>query len=152
MDGHLSLAQTQVACWTVAVGAIVLAYGLVRLKIPDIPESLLVLMGASLVTGDIGFFRDAQKQQAAAGGPGAAIPQVDTWHVNDLLRIFTPGAGQQPGDLSLAKAQMLFWTVLLIVLFVVKSVLDGAIWNVPWELVALMGFSQAGYLAPKLAQ
>ena len=46
---------------------------------------------------------------------------------------------------------MFFWTVLLIVLFVSKSVLDGAIWNVPWALVALLGFSQAGYLAPKIA-
>ena len=54
--------------------------------------------------------------------------------------------------MSLAKAQMLFWTVLLLVLFVAKSILDGAIWEVPWPLVALMGFSQAGYLAPKLAE
>ena len=55
------------------------------------------------------------------------------------------------GHLSLAQAQMLFWTMLLIVLFVTKSILDGAIWNVPWPLVGLRGFSQAGYLAPKLA-
>jgi hypothetical protein len=41
--------------------------------------------------------------------------------------------------------------VLLIVLFVTKSILDGAIWNVPWPLVGLLGFSQAGYLVPKLA-
>ena len=149
VDGHLSLAQAQVAAWTVAVGSIVLAYGLVRLKIPEVPESLLALMGASLATGGIGFFRDAVKQQAAAGA-GAAIPKVDSWHLSDLLRIFTPGSGQQAGELSMAKAQMLFWTVLLIVLFIIKSVLDGAIWDVPWELVALMGFSQAGYLAPKL--
>ena len=152
VDGHLSLAQVQVASWTVAVGSIVLAYGLVRLQIPEVPESLLVLMGASLATGGVGFLSDARKQQAAAGGPGAIIPQVATWRFSDLLRIFTPGAGQQPGELSLAKAQMLFWTVLLITLFAVKSVLEGAIWNVPWQLVALMGFSQAGYLAPKLTQ
>jgi hypothetical protein len=152
VDGHLSLAQVQVALWTVAVGSIVLAYGLVRLKIPDIPESLLVLMGTSLATGGIGFFSDAQNQRAAAGGAGAPIPQVASWHLSDLLRIFTPGAGQQPGELSMAKAQMLFWTVVLIVLFVIKSVLEGAIWTVPWELVVLMGFSQAGYLAPKLTQ
>jgi len=43
------------------------------------------------------------------------------------------------------------WTVLLIVLFVTKSILDGAIRNVPWPLVGLLGFSQAGYLVPKLA-
>jgi hypothetical protein len=151
VDGHLSLAQVQVALWTVAVGSIVLAYGLVRLKIPDIPESLLVLMGASLATGGIGFFQDAQTQRAAAAA-GAPILQVGSWHLSDLLRVFTPGAGQQPGELSMAKAQMLFWTVILIVLFVVKSVLEGDIWTVPWELVALMGFSQAGYLAPKLTQ
>lgn len=152
VDGHLSLAQAQVALWTIAVGSIVLAYGLVRLKIPDIPESLLVLMGASLATGGIGFFQDAQNHRAAAVRAGAPIPQVASWHLSDLLRVFAPGAGQQPGELSMAKAQMLFWTVVLIVLFVIKSVLEGDIWTVPWELVALMGFSQAGYLAPKLTQ
>jgi hypothetical protein len=65
----------------------------------------------------------------------------------DLIRVFP--AGTAP-ELSLAKAQMLFWTVLLLVLFMAKSILDGAIWEVTWALVALMGFSQAGYLAPKL--
>jgi hypothetical protein len=66
----------------------------------------------------------------------------------DLLRAFTPG---QVPKLSLAKAQMLFWTLLIIVIFLSKSILNGAIWDVPWPLVALMGFSQAGYLAPKLS-
>jgi hypothetical protein len=145
VDGHLSLAQTQVACWTVAVGSVVLGYGLVRLQVPAIPPSLLVLMGASLATGGIAYFRDAQKQHAAvaAGAAPAARPMA----LADLVRIFTPG---QAPELSLAKAQMLFWTVLLLVLFVSKSILDGVVWEVPWALVALMGFSQAGYLAPKI--
>ena len=47
---------------------------------------------------------------------------------------------------------MLFWTLLLLVLFVSKSILEGQIWEVPWPLAALMGFSQAGYLAPKLVR
>jgi hypothetical protein len=146
VDGHLSLAQTQIACWTVVVGSVVLGYGLIRLEIPDIPPSLLALMGASLATGGIGFFKDAQKLQAAvnAGAP----PAQHTLALGDLVRVFT--LGQAP-ELSLAKGQMLFWTVLLLVLFVSKSILDGAIWEVPWALVALMGFSQTGYLAPKLA-
>jgi hypothetical protein len=146
VDGHLSLAQAQIACWTVAVGSVVLVYGFIRLAIPEIPEALLVLMGASLTTGGLAFFRDAQKQQAAIAA--GATPTIRTWHLSDLVRSFD--TGQEP-QLSLAKAQMLFWTVLLIVLFVAKSILDGAIWNVPWPLVALLGFSQAGYLAPKLA-
>jgi len=33
-----------------------------------------------------------------------------------------------------------------------ESILEDAIWEVPWPLVFLMGFSQAGYLAPKLTE
>jgi hypothetical protein len=143
VDGHLSLAQTQIACWTVVVGGIVLGYGLIKLEIPDIPTSLLALMGASLATGGIAFFQDAKKQNVAVDA-GAPTPQfAPSW--SDLVRVFPSG------ELSLSKAQMLFWTVLLLVLFISKSMLDGGIWEVPWPLVALMGFSQAGYLAPKIA-
>lgn len=146
VDGHLSLAQTQIACWTVTVGSVVFGYGLIRLEIPNIPSSLLALMGASLTTGGIAFFQDARKQQAAVNA--GVAPVQHTQALGDLLRVFP--AGPVP-ELSLAKAQMLFWTVLLLLLFVSKSILDGAIWDVPWPLVALMGFSQAGYLAPKVA-
>lgn len=143
VDGHLSLSQTQVACWTVIVGGVVLGYGMVKFEVPDIPASLLALMGASLVTGGVSYFQDAKKQKAATGGNATQIAP----DLADLIRAFIPG---QPPELSLAKAQMLFWTLLLIVIFVSKSILDGVIWDVPWPLVALMGFSQAGYLAPKL--
>lgn len=146
VDGHLSLSQTQIACWTVAVGSVVLGYGFIKLEIPDIPPSVLALMGASLATGGIAFYQDAQKQQAAVNAGMVAVQRSLAF--GDLVRAFP--AGKAP-ELSLAKGQMLFWTVLLIVLFVSKSILDGAIWEVPWTLVALMGFSQAGYLAPKLS-
>ncbi len=146
VDGHLSLAQTQIACWTVAVGSVVLGYGFIKLEIPTVPTSLLALMGASLTTGGIAFFQDEKKQQTAINAGVAATHH--TLALGDLVRVFP--AGQAP-ELSLAKAQMLFWTVLLLVLFLSKSILDGTIWEVPWGLVALMGFSQAGYLVPKLA-
>src|SRR5574340_362538 len=146
VDGHLSLAQTQIACWTVAVGSVVLGYGFIKLEIPTVPTSLLALMGASLTTGGIAFFQDEKKQQTAITAGVAATQR--TLALGDLIRVFP--AGQAP-ELSLAKAQMLFWTVLLLVLFLSKSILDGTIWEVPWGLVALMGFSQAGYLVPKLA-
>jgi hypothetical protein len=149
VDGHLSLSQTQVACWTLGIGGVVLGYGLIRLDIPNIPSSLLVLMGASLATGGIGFFQDAQQQQAAVNAGAVPVRRDLAW--GDLVRIFKAGQPQDPPELSLAKAQMLFWTVLLLVLFISKSILDGEIWDVPWPLVALMGFSQAGYLAPKVA-
>lgn len=141
VDGHLALSQAQVACWTIAVGAIVLGYGLIRLDIPSVPESLLVLMGSSLLTGGVAYFQDKKKNLAAPA-------TQRSWAWGDLVRNFD--AGQPAGELSLAKAQMVFWTLLLLVLFVSKSLLEGQIWEVPWPLVAFMGFSQVGYLAPKL--
>lgn len=44
---------------------------------------------------------------------------------------------------------MSFWTILLPVLFVSTSIVDGVLWDIPWPLVGLMGVSQAGYVLPK---
>jgi uncharacterized membrane protein len=147
VDGHLALSQAQIACWTIVVGGVVLGYGMIQREIPEIPASLIVLMGASLATGGVAYFQDVKKaaKRVAATGIG---PAAREWRWGDLIRVFSP---DRPPELSLSKAQMLFWTVLLLVLFVSKSILEGRIWEVPWPLVALMGFSQAGYLAPKVA-
>ena len=125
----------------------VLGYGLIRLQIPDIPESLLGLMGASLATGGAGFLKDGPNKAKAEKAGAVSVQRTLAW--SDIVRTYKSG---QPPELSLAKAQMLLWTVLLLVLFVLKSILEGAIWEVPWPLVFLMGFSQAGYIAPKLTE
>jgi len=147
IDGHLALSQAQIACWTIVVGSVVLGYGLIQREIPEIPASLIVLMGASLVTGGVAYFQDVKKATVVYAATGSG-PAAHDWRWGDLIRIFPQ---DRAPELSLAKAQMLFWTVLLILLFVSKSILEGGIWEVPWPLVALMGFSQAGYLVPKVA-
>ena len=158
-DGHLSLALTQVALWTIAVGAVTFFYGLIRFSIPVIPNSVLILMGLSLATGGLGTTAPLQKT-SRNDGPGAVPPpsQSDTagaaslgttkadWAFSDLLYLFPKDGPPQP---SLSRAQMLFWTVLIIALFVSKSAIDGVLWDVPSGMVALMGFSQAGYVGPK---
>ncbi len=69
-----------------------------------------------------------------------------TWLWSDLVVV-----DQDDGSrvVSLARAQMLFWTGLLLIVFITKTVLHGSLWEIPWSLVALMGISQVGYLAPK---
>ena len=132
--GKLSLSRTQMALWTLAIGGIVEAFGLTRLDVPDIPETLLALMGASLLTTGISYARSEQP----------AAPRTRAPHWYDLI---CDGASN---SLSLERAQMLFWTVISLGIFVSKSILDGAMWHVPPELVGLMGMSQLAYLAPKL--
>jgi hypothetical protein len=88
-----------------------------------------------------------QTSAPASKGEGSAFRPADrprlahlisTWSfdINDIV-------------LSVPKAQMVFWTGIILVLFVVKSVLRGELWEVPWEVVTLTGVSQAGYLGDK---
>jgi hypothetical protein len=137
-NGRLSLSRTQVAAWTVAIGAVVLGFGLIRLTVPEIPETLIVLMGLSLGTGGVSYAwsSEAEKQRG----------ERDRWSWGDLLRGLDNNGLP---TLSIARAQMLFWTVIILVIFGVKSIGEGQIWPVPWQLVALMGISQAGYLSTK---
>ncbi len=149
LQGTLSLSRTQVAAWTIAIGGMVTGFGLIKFELPDIPETLIVMMGLSLVTGGMSYVRTERMNPPAAGAapavkaPGSAQDQGKyTPHWSDLVC-------ESPGTLSLPKAQMVFWTGIVLVLFVAKSILNGDLWAIPWEMVAFMGMSQAGYLAPK---
>lgn len=137
-DGHLSIARVQIAVWTVAIAAMVFYYGLIRLVTPNIPEQLVALMGMSVLTG--GFSYLARSASSAVVMVGNAKPAL-----SDLLMDFSPGS---PPQFSVTRAQMLLWTVVVITLFLAKSALEGELWPPPWELVALMGISQATYVAP----
>jgi hypothetical protein len=149
-DGHLSLALTQIALWTIAVGAVTFFYGLIRFAVPVIPNTVLILMGMSLATGGLGAA--APPQAAPRRGTAEPVPPPASMaakalpKLSDLIFFFPKDGPAQP---SLSRAQMLFWTVFIIVLFVSKSAIDGVLWDVPSGMVALMGFSQAGYIGPK---
>jgi len=132
--GKISLSRTQMALWTLAIGGVVTAFGLARFEVPEIPVTLLALMGASLLTTGISYNQSEERYSGA---------KVESrWY--DLI------SDGSSGTLSLARAQMVFWTVITLGIFVSKSILDGALWQVPVELVGLMGMSQLAYLAPKL--
>lgn len=155
-DGYLSLWRTQLLLWTLAVGSLVFLFGLVQVQVPDIPETLVTLMGMSLLTGLVAnkIAADAPAAGAQAGaapGPAPAAPPAPAAmqpQASDLITSWNPA--RQRVEFSLPKAQMVFWTALILVLFFVKSILDGALWAVPWQIVALTGFSQTGYVGDKL--
>lgn len=139
--GKLSLSRVQVCLWTIAIGSLVAMFGFIRLQIPDLPESLLVLMGLSLATSGISY------KKAIEGGTEATKYEVYSGHLSDLISEINPKTGEPV--LSVARAQMFFWTCIMLVLFVSKSFIDGVLWEVPWEMVTLMGMSQIGYVSSK---
>ncbi len=149
-DGRLSLPLVQMALWTLAVGGVVLGFGLVSLEVSEIPETLVALMGFSAATGLIGHWqvkRDPDQALTRGLQPDAASSASDDRRpcgfLSDLVCIRTADGKWIP---SLAKAQMLFWTVLTIGLFLLKSIQEGILWEVSEQLVLLMGISQASFL------
>jgi hypothetical protein len=140
-DGHLSLSHVQIGLWTVAVGGVLLFYGLTRINTPDVPVSVITLMGLSLLTGGLSYVAPSPPK---TGNPSTTKKP----ELQDLICDF---ADDGTTILSISRAQMLFWTVILIGVFITQSALNGLLWDVPWPLVGLMGVSQAGYVAPKFA-
>jgi hypothetical protein len=147
-DGYMSVALTQMALWTLAIGATVLGFGLIRLEIPDIPDTLVMLMGLSVTTSAVGHWQTRRLRFRLVDGSRPAAGDGRKPRVGDLFTVGLPGArpGEEIRVPSLAQAQVLFWTVITLALFVVKSIVDGRLWEVPAEMVALMGISQAGYM------
>ncbi len=197
-DGSLSMWRAQLAAWTVAIGCVVFGYGLIRLEVPEIPDTLVALMGLSLVTGGLSAMRQptAPDTTSAALAPVVPTPVVPTpvvptpvvptpvvptptapapvvtapvvaapvvaapvvaapavpapllpMRLSDLITNYDKDT--QRREVSVAKSQMVFWTILTLGIFLTKSMTDGTLWPVPWQMVALMGMSQAGYVAPK---
>ena len=136
----MSLSLTQMLLWTLAVGGMVIAYGLMYLSVPDIPDTLIWLMGLSVTASAAGHYQNyllnapEDKTDKTKRRPFSGL--------NALVCIKTGGVKR----LSIAKAQQLFWTLVTIALFIVKSSLEGKLWSVPEELVILMGLSHGSYL------
>jgi hypothetical protein len=132
--------------WTLAVGSLVFCFGLIHLEVPHIPETLVALMGMSVATG--GFSSMSARSQRRDGL--APITNLESPHLSDLISSYNPAFRRV--ELSVPKAQMVFWTAIILVLFVVKSLLTGGLWEVPWEMVALTGVSQVGYISDKASK
>ena len=149
-DGYLSLWRTQLVAGTLAVGSLVFCYGLIRSEVPHIPETLVALMGMSVVTGGLSSMA-ATKNWAARRRAGHELKHnPGPPRLSDLISSYS--SAFHDVELSVPKAQMVFWTGIILVLFIVKSLLIGGLWEVPWEMVALTGVSQAGYVSDKAAK
>jgi hypothetical protein len=151
-DNYMSLWRTQLVAWTLAVGSMVFFFGVIQLRVPQIPDSLVALMGMSVATG--GLSTIAARTQGKNRKPKQPKSEDDEGPDKNHKPEFSDLISSYNADLKLVvlsvpKAQMLFWTGLILILFVAKSLLTGELWNVPWEMVALTGVSQTGYVSDK---
>ncbi|MDJ0840219.1 MAG: hypothetical protein QNK37_27160 [Acidobacteriota bacterium] len=145
--GLFSLSRTQISIWTFVIGSMVATYGLIQLKIPDIPNTLVVMMGLSLFTSTAQSVKENTAKSKEAASTDASAPPKEAPKSRGFADMIYD---DKTNSISLPKAQMLFWTVLNIGLFLYKSIVDGELWAIPEEMVVLMGASQSGYLLKDL--
>ena len=162
-DGRVSMSLVQMGLWTLAVGLMILAFGLLRLDVPNIPNTLIMLMTFAAVTTTAGQFQSKVKmkkekeveveQEKNESGPERVLRLEKEQEENDRLNSFwyrlgtvfyTNKDSEYP---SIAKVQVLFWTVITLSLFIYLSINENELWEIPPELVVLMGISQATFLS-----
>jgi hypothetical protein len=140
-DGAVSVSKVQVWLWTMTI-----IFSYVYLFLwhgpPDkFPDSLWELMGISaLSTGTARYIAvvTGKPQQPAANVQQAIAQQ--RWLASML---------SDDGQPSMMRLQMFGWTLVTVFLFLMELHRHQALWDVPIQLVILMGISHAGYLADK---
>ena len=146
-ETELSLPLVQMALWTVSVGAMVFAFGLMHLTVPAIPTSLVILMGLSAVTSAAGHFQsqvlEGIKDVLGKNASAQPVKKKSLFSSLSSLITITVEGKEYP---TMAKSQFLFWTIATLILFIYKSSVEGKLWSVPDELILLMGISQGSYL------
>lgn len=174
VNGIPSLSRLQVILWTIVISFLSIKMVLQDLIFPDYSEKLIVLLGLSLVTLGFGNLPDKTKPDVnptgapptpdknGGGDPSKASPGTDSTATSTVTNppsqknasifdiLIDPDSlkkGQR--QVSVTRAQMFFWTIISVFLFVFMSLTEGKLWDIPWSLIALMGISQASYFVPK---
>jgi hypothetical protein len=127
-----SLARTQMALWTFLVAAALAFIFLVTWNENVITNRVLVLLGISFGTTLLASVADGAEP----------VPQVTKGFLNDLLNDGT--------DPSFHRYQMLLFTVIVAVIFVVKAATNLVMPEFEPTLLGLMGISNGTYLGFKL--
>ncbi len=142
-EGYLSLSRLQMGSWTLAVGGVVLIFGLIFSTVPDIPNTLVALMGISLATSLVkGMVGGDETKEVETEKTDRSMDKVKP----KLFQLIANVRANGQMVFSLPKAQMLFWTIINIGIFIFKSIEERKMWEVPEQMVILMGMSQATYV------
>lgn len=146
-DGTYSVSRFQVWLWTLII---VFSYAYLFFSqglAPAFPTSIWALLGismTSIATATTIAVRNGAAAPATPPAAPAASPAVSQNPIANML--------SEKGNPSVMRLQMFAWTVAAAVFFVVHVYHAGELWDVPENLLILMGISHGGYLADKAAK
>ncbi len=153
-DGIYSVSRFQVWLWTIVI---LFSYGYLFLSrgvAPDFPDSIWALLGISVASigtattiavKTLPVVTPEEKEgeeNRAAERKGKQKPKQ-----SPLVSMLS-----EDGKPSIMRLQMFAWTIATVVFFVSYLKTRGELWDVPSNLLILMGISHGGYLVDKAAE
>jgi hypothetical protein len=150
-DGSYSVSRFQVWFWTEVV---LFSYAYLFFfagSDVEFPSSIWALLGISIgstgVATGLAVKNDAAKAAAAAAaapGPAPPPPPAPAGKVGAIRSMLS-----DDGKPSMMRLQMFAWTIATGVLFLRQVYATETLWDVPSNLLILMGISHGGYLVDK---
>lgn len=136
--GAYSLAQTQLAYWTVLViGAFV--YSLILTDIPStLNPSILILLGISMTTNGTASYIDYYKKKKLGDGWS---PKASDNFIADIL--------SDGNSINMQRFQIFAWNIVLGVYFIIYTINNKTMPTFPDVLLYLSGISSLSYVAAK---
>lgn len=154
--GRFSLTHLQLTMWTLLVLATFTGAFFSTWKIPDIPQTLLVLLGlasgGAVASGAVKATKDLD--------PGANVARAGLQDRSDgsqrtisakLSQVFLKEEGDQADEVvDLPKFQHFLFALVLAVVYVVLTFQSSAFPDFPPEVLWLLGISHAGHIGAKV--
>lgn len=129
-----SLAQIQLAFWTILVSFSYVYLWVVNGEMPDIPSSILILMGISVGTKGIAGYIDYNNYLKDPARKG-----------KDRVGVFKDILSDENGTINIQRGQMVIWTAVLGFIYIQTFVVNLYIRDFDTNILTLMGISSGAY-------
>ncbi len=129
-----SLAHIQLIFWTILISFSYVYLWIVNREMPDLPSSVLVLIGISIGTKGVAGYMD---YTANIKNP-ARVPKKRMGFLHDIL-------SDENGVINIQRGQMVIWTLVLGFIYIQTFINDLHICDFNSNILALMGISSGAY-------
>jgi hypothetical protein len=130
-----SLAQIQLTFWTILVSFSYIYLWIVNGEMPDLPPSILMLLGISIGTKGFAGYIDHTKKT--------------TYNTNAISQGFLRDILSDDTGINIQRSQMLIWTLILGFIYLHAFIVDLFIPDFDTNILALMGISSGTYVLLK---
>ncbi len=154
--GRFSLTNLQLTTWTLLILATFAGAFFATFEVPEIPQTLLMLLGMSaggaVVSSAVKAGKDLDpKAKVAGAGTHVKSDGSQITISPKLSQVFLEEEGDQADEVvNISKFQHFLFAVVLAVVYVVMTFKESGFPDFPPEVLWLLGISHAGHIGAKV--